>query len=57
MGRFLIYLDKSKAKSWDKENSQRIKDAVSWLEKLREKYENDSKNAKHDWNLAICFPF
>jgi hypothetical protein len=48
MGRFLIYLDKSKAKSWDKENSQRIKDAVSWLEKLREKYENDSKNAKHD---------
>lgn len=48
MGRFLIYLDTNKAKSWDKENSQRIKDAVSWLEKLREKYGNDSKNANHD---------
>ena len=48
MGRILIYLDMNKAKSWDKENSQRLKDAVNWLEELREKYGNDSKNANHD---------
>ena len=48
MGRILIYLDTNKAKSWDKENSQRIKDAVNWLEELREKYGEDSKNANQD---------
>ncbi len=48
MGRILIYLDTNKAKSWDKENSQRLKDAVNWLKELREKYGNDSKNANQD---------
>ena len=48
IGHILIYLDKNKAKSWDKENSQRIKDAVNWLKELREKYGNDSKNANQD---------
>ena len=49
IGRILIYLDTNKAKSWDKENSQRLKDAVNWLEELREKYGNDSKNANQDY--------
>ena len=48
MGRILIYLDTNKAKSWDNENSQRLKDAVNWLKKLREKYGNDSKKANQD---------
>jgi hypothetical protein len=47
MGRILIYLDKDKAKSWDKENSQRFKEAANWLKELREKYGNDNKSANH----------
>jgi len=43
MGRILVYLDKDKAKSWDTENSQKLKDAVDWLEELREKYGNEVK--------------
>lgn len=34
----LAYLDKDKATSWDKENSQRIKDVANWLNELREQY-------------------
>jgi len=52
MGRILIYLDMNKAKSWDKENSQRLKDAVSWLKELRERYGNDTKNANQDYTLT-----
>ncbi len=48
IGYLLYYLDKDKAKSWDKENSQRLKDAVNWLEELREKYGNASKNTNQD---------
>ncbi len=48
MGCILIYLDTNKEKSWDKENSQRLKDAVNWLKELRERYGNHSKNANHD---------
>ena len=40
IGRVLIYLDTNKAEYWDKENSQRFKDAINWLEELREKYGN-----------------
>jgi hypothetical protein len=38
MGYFLFYIDKNKAKSWDNENGQRIKDASNWLMELRNKY-------------------
>lgn len=48
MGRILIYLDTNKAKSWDKENSQRLKEAVNWLEELRQKYGSESKSANCD---------
>lgn len=38
MGRLIFYIDKDKAKDWDKQNSQRIKDVSSWLGELRVKY-------------------
>jgi hypothetical protein len=38
----LIYLDKDKAKSWDKETSQKVTDVANWLKDLREQYGNDS---------------
>lgn len=48
VGRFLIYLDKNKAKAWDKENSQIFKDASKWLRELREKYGNEADFTDHD---------
>jgi hypothetical protein len=48
MGRFLYYLDRDKAKSWDNENSQSFKDASNWLRELREKYGDDANNINHD---------
>jgi hypothetical protein len=48
MGRILVYLDKDKAKSWDKENSQRIKDATNWLKELREKYGDGVDSTNQD---------
>lgn len=38
----LAYFDKDKAKSWDTENSQRIKDVTNWLGELRQKYGDDA---------------
>jgi hypothetical protein len=45
MGRILIYLDEDKAKSWDRENSQRLKDVTNWLNELRETYGKEASSA------------
>ena len=42
----LVYLDKAKAKSWDNENSQRIKDVANWLNELREQHGEELNNAQ-----------
>jgi hypothetical protein len=45
MGRFLFYIDEGqgKAKYWDEQNSQRIKDVSNWLAELRAKYGGDNE--------------
>jgi hypothetical protein len=43
MGRLLIYIDQSKAKSWDENNSNNIKGMSEWLRELREKYGGDAE--------------
>jgi hypothetical protein len=43
MRHILVYLDEDKAKSWDKENSQRIKDVANWLNELRKQYGKEKK--------------
>lgn len=48
MGRFLFYVDKSKAKYWDEQNSQHIKDVSSWLGELRAKYGGDNEGINPD---------
>ena len=42
MGRFIFYIDKDKAKSWDEQNSQHIEAVSSWLGELRAKYGEDN---------------
>ena len=46
--RFLFYLDKDKAKYWDKQNSQHIKDVSNWLGELRVKYGGDTEEINPD---------
>jgi len=41
MWHFLSYLDINKAKSWNKENSQNIKDVNTWYEKFIKKYSSE----------------
>ena len=48
MGRFLFYLDKAKAKSWDTQNSQKVKDAGNWLKELRDKYGGEVDTTNND---------
>jgi len=45
---FLFYIDKGKAKYWDKQNRQRIKDVSSWLGELRAKYGGDNEEINPD---------
>jgi len=45
---FLSYIDKDKAKSWDNQNSQNIKNASNWLMELRDKYGKEIDGANHD---------
>jgi len=42
MGHLIFYIDKDKAKSWDKQNSQHFKAVSSWLGELRAKYGEDN---------------
>jgi hypothetical protein len=42
----LFYLDKDKAKSWDKENGQRVKNIANWLNELREQYGKEASHAR-----------
>jgi hypothetical protein len=48
MGRFLYYIDRDKAKSWDAQNSQRINDTSNWLKELRDKYGSEADTTNHD---------
>ena len=45
---FLSYIDKDKAKSWDNQNSQNIKNASNWLMELQNKYGKEIDGANHD---------
>jgi len=45
---FLSYIDKDKAKSWDNQNSQSIKDASNWLMELRNKYSKEIDGINQD---------
>ena len=45
LGRVLFYIDKDKAKSWDAQNGQNVKDASKWLEEIRVKYSNADNNS------------
>lgn len=47
MGRFLFYIDEGKAKYWDKQNSQYIKDISNWLSDLRSKYGGEIEKINH----------
>lgn len=38
MGRFLYYIEKDKAKAWDDENIQKVKNVTNWLKELKHKY-------------------
>ena len=42
MWSFLFYIDESKAKHWDIQNSQHVKDVSNWLGELRAKYGGDT---------------
>jgi hypothetical protein len=48
MGRFLFYIDEGKAKYWDKQNSQYIKDVSNWLSDLRSEYGGEIEKINHD---------
>jgi len=48
IGRFIFYIDKDKAKSWDNQNSQNIKDVSNWLKELQNKYGKEVDAANHD---------
>ena len=48
LGRVLFYIEKDKAKSWDAQNSQNVKDASKWLEEIRAKYGNEIKDNNPD---------